>query len=131
MKPMETTPTIGQKSSSKKKKTLREAMMALRTTTAHTASHSARQLNEDLLELGLADLHVAHDHAVAHELAQQDGQALLHVVDGALEPAVAVRGDTQDAVGVGEPRDRRRGWPRRHYARAPVLGLAVIRGGAS
>src|SRR6266446_9088534 len=51
MRPMESTPTIGQKRSSKKKNTLREAMSALRTTTAQTASSSARQLNEHLLEL--------------------------------------------------------------------------------
>src|SRR5688572_9481190 len=68
MKPIETTPTMGQNRSSKKKNTLREAMMKLRTTTAHTASHSARQLNEDLLELGLADLDVAHHHPIADEL---------------------------------------------------------------
>src|SRR5262245_46213868 len=64
MSPSETTPTIGQKSSSKKKKTLREAMSALRTTTAHTASRSPRKLNEHLLELGLAHTHVPHRHAL-------------------------------------------------------------------
>src|SRR2546427_819588 len=73
MSPMETTPTIGQKSSSKKKNTLRDAISALRTTTAHTARRSARQLNEHLLQLGLAHAHVAHGHALGEQLPQQVG----------------------------------------------------------
>src|SRR5213593_3387330 len=89
--PIDSTPTIGQNSSSKKKKTLRDAISALRTTTAHTASASARQLNEDLLELRLPHAHVAHRHAFGEELAQQVGQPLLGVVDRALRPAVGGR----------------------------------------
>src|SRR5689334_20630786 len=103
MKPMEMTPTIGQNSSSKKKKTFREAMSALRTSTAHTASASARQLNEDLLQRRLAHLDVPDDDAVAVELAQERRQPLLDVVHRALEPAVAAGGDTQHAVGLGQP----------------------------
>src|SRR5688500_11509013 len=104
MKPIEITPTTGQKSSSKKKNTLRDAMRALRTTTAHTASPSARQLNEDLLQVGLADLHVAHDHTVGRELSQQDRQALLDVVDGALDPAVGVGRHAQHSVRLRQAR---------------------------
>src|SRR5437762_9876040 len=89
--PIDSTPTIGQKSSSKKKKTLRDAISALRTTTAHTASASARQLNEDLLELGLAHAPVADSQPVGEQLAQQVGQALLRVVDRAPRPALRGR----------------------------------------
>src|SRR2546430_7842002 len=63
MRPMDSTPTIGQKRSSKKKNTLREAMSALRTTTAQTASSSARQLTEHLLELRLPHPDVPHHDA--------------------------------------------------------------------
>src|SRR6185369_6026206 len=91
MRPIEITPTMGQKSSSKKKNTLREAISALRTTTAHTASRSARQLNEHLLELRLAHAHVAHGHALGEQLPKQIGQALLGVVHRTLRPAVGGR----------------------------------------
>src|SRR2546422_11424176 len=107
MSPMETTPTIGQKSSSKKKNTLRDAISALRTTTAHTARRSARQLNEDLLELRLAHAHVAHGHALGEELPQQVGQPLLRVVHRAFRPAVGGRA-APHARPLGEPRRRRR-----------------------
>src|SRR5947207_2802181 len=107
MRPMEITPTIGQKSSSKKKKTLRDAMRALRTTTAHTASTSARQLNEHLLELGLAHTYVADGPSFGEELAEQIRQALLGVVHGALRPAV-LAGTAQHPRCLGEPRRRRR-----------------------
>src|SRR5688572_1434016 len=127
MKPIETTPTMGQNRSSKKKNTLREAMMKLRTTTAHTASHSARQLNEDLLELGLADLEVPHHHPVADELAQQHGQPLLDVIDRALEPAVVGGGDAEHAIGVGQPWHRRRIEPQRDDAAELDLSLQVVR----
>src|SRR3989441_11268727 len=77
MRPMESTPTIGQKRSSKKKNTLREAMSVLRTTTAQTASNSARQLNEHLLQLGLPHPHVPHHDALRVQGAQEVGQPLL------------------------------------------------------
>src|SRR5207302_1300422 len=67
MRPMESTPTIGQKRSSKKKNTLREAMSALRTTTAQTASSSARQLNEHLLQLRLPHQLVRLAHVVRRQ----------------------------------------------------------------
>src|SRR5262249_16918340 len=88
IRPIETTPTMGQKSTSKKKNTLREAMIALRTTTAQIASRSARQLNEHLLELRLAHAHVPHRDAFGEQLTQQVGQTLLGVVHGALRPTV-------------------------------------------
>src|SRR5881296_4638368 len=87
MRPMERTPTIGQKSSSKKKNTLRAPMRAFRSVTAQTARSSFRQLNEDLLELRLAHLDVADDDAVGVERAEQLGQPLLGVVHRALDPA--------------------------------------------
>src|SRR5438445_11142343 len=88
MSPMETTPTIGQKSSSKKKNTLRDAISAWRTTTAHTARRSARQLNEHLLQLGLAHAHVAHGDALGEQPPQQGGEPLRRVDHRAFRPAV-------------------------------------------
>src|SRR5882724_4320728 len=129
MSPMESTPTMGQNSSSKKKKTLREAMRALRTTTAHTARRSARQLNEDLLQLRLAHAHVAHGHALGEQLPQQVGQPLLGVVHRALRPAV-VRRAAQHARGLRQPRRRRRLQPQRdHVAEADAPLQLVGRAG--
>src|SRR5213596_453587 len=88
MRPMESTPTIGQKRSSKKKNTLREAMSALRTTTAQTASSSARQLNEHVLQLRLPHAHVPHRDALSGERTEKVGQTLLGPVHGALDPPV-------------------------------------------
>src|SRR4030095_4035533 len=88
IRPIESTPTIGQKSSSKKKNTLRAPISAFRSVTAQTASSSFRQLNEDLLELRLADLHVLDDDALGVKRAQDLRQPLLGLVPGALAPAV-------------------------------------------
>src|SRR5215470_8964869 len=85
--PMETTPTIGQNSSSKKKNTLRLAITRLRMANAQVATSSARQLNEHFLQLGRLHLHVRDRAPLGVELTQQLGQALLRVVDGALHPA--------------------------------------------
>src|SRR6266581_6662150 len=90
MSPTERTPTIGQKRSSKKKNTLRMPMSALRCATAQTASASARQLNEHLLQLGLPDLRVAHHDALVVEPPQDFRQPLLRLVHRALHPAVAL-----------------------------------------
>src|SRR5947208_9086618 len=91
MSPMETTPTIGQNSSSKKKNTLRVAIRRLRMANAQTATASARQLNENLLQLGLPHLDALHGSALGQELTQQIGQPLLGVVHGALDPSVPLR----------------------------------------
>src|SRR5262245_48130729 len=99
-------PTIGQKSSSKKKNTLRALMRALRSVTAQTASSSFRQLNEDLLELRLADLHVPDDDALGVKGAEQLRQSLLGLVHRALDPAIDL-GAAQDARTLGEPRHAR------------------------
>src|SRR5262244_4490605 len=107
IRPIDTTPTIGQNSSSKKKNTLREAISALRTTTAQTASASARQLNEHLLELRLAHAHVPHRDPFGEQLAQQVRQPLLGVVHGALRPAVVARA-AQHTRRLPQPRRRRR-----------------------
>src|SRR5213594_2265557 len=107
IRPIESTPTIGQKSSSKKKNTLRAPMRALRSVTAQTASSSFRQLNEDLLELRLAHLDVADDDAVGVQRAEQLGQPLLGVVHRALDPAVDLDAP-QSARAVGEPGHARR-----------------------
>src|SRR5687768_1817131 len=108
MSPMDRTPTMGQKSSSKKKNTLREAMSVLRITTAHTASTSPRQLNEHLLQLRLAHLHVAHGHALVVQLPQEVGQPLLGAVHRALDPAVGGLSHPEHARGLRQPGNRRR-----------------------
>src|SRR3972149_10790897 len=56
--PMESTPTDGQKASSKTKKTFRAAINKLRLATAYTRPISLRQLNEHLLQVGLVHVHV-------------------------------------------------------------------------
>src|SRR5512145_371815 len=102
MSPIDSTPTTGQNSSSKKKNTLRTPMRALRTTTAQAARSSARQLNEDVLEVGLVHLDVAHDHALGQQGSQKIGQPLLGLVHGQLQPPVA-RGDAEDTGRLGQP----------------------------
>src|SRR2546422_7793014 len=103
MRPMESTPTTGQKRSSKRKKTLREAMRRLRRAKAQMATSSAcprrslGQLNEPLLQVGLAHLDVAHHHPLHVEQAQELGEPLLRRVHCALEPAVHL-GHPQHAV---------------------------------
>src|SRR5262245_61612897 len=84
--PIDSTPTTGKNSSSKKKNTLRVAMSRLRTAKAQVATSSARtrpppmasacELNEDLLQLGLAHPHVPHHHTFGEQRAQQLGQPL-------------------------------------------------------
>src|SRR5215470_6874154 len=98
IKPIDSTPTTGQNTSSKKKNTLRTPMTALRAITAHTFTSSARQLNEDLLQLRLVHLQIAHLDAVLGERPQQLRHALLGIVHGALDPAVGL-GAAQDAGG--------------------------------
>src|SRR6266436_5453937 len=112
--PIDSNPTTGKNSNSKKKNTLREAMSRLRVAKAHTAissacngsarprAPSARQLNEHLLQLGLAHPHVADDHALREERAQQLGQPLLGVVHRALD-AAPVRDAAEHSGRLGEP----------------------------
>src|SRR6185503_18517669 len=117
MRPIDSTPTTGQNTSSKKKNTLRTPMTALRAITAHAATSSARQLNEDLLQLGLVHLEIAHLDAVRGKRSQQLGHALLGIVHGALDPAVGLA-VPQDAGGLAQPR---RAWlqlERHHRAQA-------------
>src|SRR3989442_64169 len=107
IRPIDSTPTMGQKSSSKKKNTLRAPMRAFRSVTAQTASSSLRQLNEDLLELRLANLHVTDDDALGVKRAEQLRQPLLSLVHGALDPAVDLRAPEHPRA-LGEPRHPRR-----------------------
>src|SRR3990167_128418 len=129
MSPMESTPTIGQNRSSKKKNTLREAMSAFRTSTASTARSSARQLNEDLLQLGLADLHVPHHHAPGAERAQQLGQALPGRVHRALREAAHSHA-AEHARRLGQPRHVRRVEPQRDDFSQTDLALELAGGPA-
>src|SRR5215475_4520358 len=83
MRPMERTPTTGQNRSSNRKKTLREAMSRLRRAKAQMATtsprqrRSLRQLNEHLLQVGLAHLDVTHHRSLGVEAVQELGQPLL------------------------------------------------------
>src|SRR5262245_5875548 len=127
MSPMDSTPTVGQKSSSKKKKTLRVPIMKLRTTKAQTATASARQLNEDLLQLRLVHLQIADLHALSVQGPQQLGHPLLGVVHGALRPAVA-RLTAEHARGLGQPAHRRRVELQGDDVADPDLTLQLIGG---
>src|SRR5689334_11268882 len=126
MSPIDTTPTIGQKRSSKKKNTLRDAISPLRTTTAHTASASARQLNEHLLELRLAHPHVTHGDAFGEQLTQEIRQPLLRVVDGAPGPAVD-GGAAQHAGRRREPRGGGRLQAQRDHVAEADATLELVR----
>src|SRR3989442_3876025 len=124
IRPIERTPTIGQKSSSKKKKTLRAPMSAFRSVTAQTARSSFRKFNEDLLQLRLAHLHVADEDAVGVERAEQLREPLLGLVHRALDPAVDLDA-AKDARDLGEPRHARRVQPERHDLAQPDLALEL------
>src|SRR5262245_49331433 len=105
--PWESMATPGQKVSSKRKKTLRRAMMMWRWAKADVLTHSRRaasasELNEDLLELWLVDLALADEHALLHEPAQDLGQPLVDGVDGALD-ALAPHLELQDAGELADP----------------------------
>src|SRR5688500_17328053 len=86
IRPICTTPSTGQNSSSASMNTFRVASWKLRTAKAQAAtssirhagaSVSARELNEHLLEIRFADLDVAHGHAIGLQRAQQLRQSLL------------------------------------------------------
>src|SRR6266850_1978389 len=111
-------------SSSKKKNTLRAPMRALRRVTAQTASSSFRQLNEDLLQLRLAHLHVADDDAVGVQRAEQLRQALLGLVHRALDPPVDLDAP-KNARDVGEPRHPHRVQPERDDLAEADLALEL------
>src|ERR1700682_2156186 len=92
-RPCESMATPGQNVSSKTKNTLRRAMITLRWAKAQVRTSStnqvsggrslrrasARKLNEDLLEVGLAHLAIPHQHPLLVQPAEDLGQAL---VDG-------------------------------------------------
>src|SRR5437667_5053239 len=124
IRPMDRTPTIGQKSSSKKKNTLRAPMSAFRSVTAQTARSSFRQLNEDLLELRLAHLHVADDDAVGVQRAEQLRQPLLGLVHRALDPPVDLDAP-KNARNVGQPRHPCRVQPERDDLAETDLALEL------
>src|SRR3990172_8305761 len=68
--PMERTPTVGQKASSKTKKTFRAAIKTLRLAKAYTRPISLRQLNEHLLQIRLVHIHVPDHDALLVEPVQ-------------------------------------------------------------
>src|SRR5262245_15196834 len=81
-RPWDSMATPGQNVSSNTKNTLRLAMMTLRYAKAAVRTHSSRaalasELNEHLLELGLAHLAVAHDHALLVQPPQDLRQPLV------------------------------------------------------
>src|SRR5438094_257563 len=128
MSPIESTPTTAQNTSSKKKNTLRMPMTVLRAITAHAATSSARQFNEDLLQLGLVHLEIAHLDALLDERPQQLRHPLLGIVHRALDPAVGL-GAAQDTGGLVQPR-RSRLQLERHHVAEPDLALEGVGGAA-
>src|SRR3990167_10010670 len=86
--PMESTPTDGQKASSKTKKTFRTAINTLRLAKAYTRPISLRQLNEHLLQVGLVHIHVPDHDALLVEPVQDLRQTLLRGIHRALHPPV-------------------------------------------
>src|SRR4030095_9127037 len=85
MRPMDSTPTTGQKASSNTKKIFREAINKLRRAKAQMATSSPRQLNDPPLQLRLPHLEVTDDRPLLVEQAKQFGQPLLRRVHGAGE----------------------------------------------
>src|SRR5262252_4096386 len=88
--PCESIATPGQNVSSKRKKTFRRAMIRSRSANASMRVHpsrsaSARELNEHLLQLGLRDLTVPHQHGALVQPSQDLRQALFRCVDRALD----------------------------------------------
>src|SRR5436190_24229112 len=133
--PMPMTPTTGQNRTSKRRNTFREAICRFRSAKAPIATSSvcqrssARQLNEHLLELGLAHLHVAHDDALDVQGAQDLGEALLRIVHGALD--AALRGDAAEhALQVGQPGRLGRIEAQRDDVADADLALQLVRGAA-
>src|SRR5712691_662790 len=125
--PIPMTPTTGQNRSSKRRNTLRDAICRLRSANAPMGTSSARQLNEDLLELGLAHLDVAHDRAFGVERAEDLGETLLRVVDGTLD-APAGGHATEHARHVDEPRRLRRIEAQRDDVPDANLALQLVGG---
>src|SRR5574338_745245 len=140
-RPCESMATPGQNVSSKTKNTFRLAMMRLRRAKAAVRTHSARQpsaggagrasgsaceLNEDLLELGLAHLAVAHQHALLHQPAQHFRQPLLAGIHRALQP-VASRLHLQNSAELGEAGGRGRIEPQRDHVAEADLALERVR----
>src|SRR5262249_11339191 len=106
-RPCDSMATPGQNVSSNTKNTLRRAMTRLRWAKAHARTHSpwsasARELNEHLLEVGLLDLAVAHEHRALVQPPEHVGQPLVDRVHRALD-ALALDLDPEDAREVGEP----------------------------
>src|SRR5216684_2053848 len=143
-RPCESMATPGQKVSSKTKNTLRRAMITLRrakaqvrtTSTTHVSGRrsrgraSARKLNEDLLELGLAHLAIPHQHALLVQPAEDLGQALVegvHRVLHELTAGVAL----QHAGQAGQALRRHRVETERDHVPDADLALQLVGGALS
>src|SRR3990172_11436255 len=86
--PMESTPTVGKKASSKTKKTFRAAINKLRLAKAYTRPISLRQLNEHLLQVGLVHIHVPDHDALLVEPVQDLRKPLVGRIHRQLHPSV-------------------------------------------
>src|SRR5216684_4219440 len=143
-RPCESMATPGQKVSSKTKNTLRRAMITLRrakaqvrtTSTTHVSGRrsrgraSARKLNEDLLELGLAHLAIPHQHALLVQPAEDLGQALVEGVHRVLhELAAGVA--LQHAGQAGQALRRHRVETERDHVPDADLALLLVGGALS
>src|SRR5262249_34927191 len=130
-RPWESMATPGQKVSSNTKNTLRRAMMRLRWANAHVRTHSARsasarELNEDLLELGLADLTVPHQHRLVMEPSDQLRQPLLSGAHRTFHP-LAPHLESQDAGQLTQPFGNGGIQAERDHLADPDLALERIR----
>src|SRR5712692_308811 len=140
-RPCESMATPGQKVSSKRKNTLRRAMITLRWATAQVRTTStnqvsggrslsrasARKLNEDLLELGLAHLAIAHQHALLVQPAEDFRQALVERVHRVLH-VVASSVDLEHPRQPGQSLWRHRIQAERDHVADPDLALQLVRG---
>src|SRR3989304_81643 len=86
--PRESTPTDGQKASSKTKKTFRAAINTLRLAKAYTRPISLRQLNEHLLQVGLVHIHAPDHDALLVEPGQDLRKPLVGRIHRDLDPSV-------------------------------------------
>src|SRR6266545_7290737 len=140
-RPWESIATPGQNVSSKTKNTFRRAMITLRwanaqvrtTSTNHVSGgrsltrRSSRELNEDLLELGLVHLAVADQHSLLVEPAQDLREPLVHGVHRAVD-MLATRVCLENARQPDQPLRHRGVEPERDNVADADLALEFVRG---
>src|SRR5687767_5457689 len=125
--PIVDTPRTGQKRSSNRTKTLRVAMRKFRMANALTARSSsptlsAGELNEHVLEVGLADLDASHDDPVGVQRVEHLREPLLGDVHRAFDEAAGLDA-AEHARQAREPAATRRLQAKRDDVADPDLAL--------